>query len=533
MTTKYHKPDTTSSAYGPNAATSAAQRAAAASASSTTATPTQQSPAVSAEVGDISSRPVSGVDSLSPSSKPDNEPELPKAVVTEPEPVVEVKPVSPAVAAVIAAPPASTKSSTSASKAAAQAAPKQAQKTSSAATNAAVAATSGSAPSAPHQPPKRPGHKPQKAAPADGGLMSKLCCCFSSSEPEYDAQSRPQNAAAATASASSSTAYEPKVMTRPAGKEPAVHPGAAGERQDLQHQQQQQQPVDSHRQPHHPASSDKHVVPGGVIAGGAAGAAAGAAALAATSANTTAPPATVPSLDPNDAHAVSSQEPQATQVDKLADDSSAYELSDVIPAGAGSEFSSDPRYFAPSQGWLLSPVTEQLAGRKCLVLDLDETLVHSSFKYIHQADFVIPVEIEGQYHNVYVIKRPGVDEFMKRVGELYEVVVFTASVSKYGDPLLDQLDIHNVVHHRLFRESCFQHGGNYIKNLSQLGRPLKDVIIIDNSPASYVFHPQHAIPVSSWFSDAHDNELLDMLDFLEDMSKPKVEDVSLVLDVNM
>jgi RNA polymerase II subunit A small phosphatase-like protein len=42
----------------------------------------------------------------------------------------------------------------------------------------------------------------------------------------------------------------------------------------------------------------------------------------------------------------------------------------------------------------------------------------------------IPVEIEGTYHNVYVIKRPGVDAFMKRVGELYEVVVFTASVSK-------------------------------------------------------------------------------------------------------
>jgi RNA polymerase II subunit A small phosphatase-like protein len=42
----------------------------------------------------------------------------------------------------------------------------------------------------------------------------------------------------------------------------------------------------------------------------------------------------------------------------------------------------------------------------------------------------IPVEIEGTYHNVYVIKRPGVDAFMKRMGELYEVVVFTASVSK-------------------------------------------------------------------------------------------------------
>ena len=115
------------------------------------------------------------------------------------------------------------------------------------------------------------------------------------------------------------------------------------------------------------------------------------------------------------------------------------------------------------QTWLLPPAQAPLKGRKCLILDLDETLVHSSFKILNQADFTIPVEIEGQYHNVYVIKRPGVDQFMKRVGELYEVVVFTASVSKYGDPLLDQLDIHHVVHHRLFRESCYNHQGNYVK----------------------------------------------------------------------
>ncbi|KAK9351370.1 HAD-like domain-containing protein [Lipomyces doorenjongii] len=191
----------------------------------------------------------------------------------------------------------------------------------------------------------------------------------------------------------------------------------------------------------------------------------------------------------------------------------------------------DPQAKAPVA--LLAPVADELKGRKCLVLDLDETLVHSSFKYLQQADFVIPVEIEAQYHNVYVIKRPGVDEFMRRVGHLYEIVVFTASVSKYGDPLLDQLDVHNVVHHRLFRESCYNHQGNYVKDLSQLGRPLEDIIILDNSPASYIFHPQHAVPVSSWFSDAHDNELLDLVPFLEDLASDRVRDVSLVLDVGI
>ncbi|KAK6859749.1 NLI interacting factor-like phosphatase [Apiospora arundinis] len=187
----------------------------------------------------------------------------------------------------------------------------------------------------------------------------------------------------------------------------------------------------------------------------------------------------------------------------------------------------------PEQKYLLPPIEPHMKGRKCLVLDLDETLVHSSFKILHQADFTIPVEIEGNYHNVYVIKRPGVDQFMKRVGELYEVVVFTASVSKYGDPLLDQLDIHKVVHHRLFRESCYNHQGNYVKDLSQVGRDLKDTIIIDNSPTSYIFHPQHAVPISSWFSDAHDNELLDLIPVLEDLAGSNVQDVSLVLDVTL
>ncbi|MCJ1468704.1 hypothetical protein MMC07_007334 [Pseudocyphellaria aurata] len=201
------------------------------------------------------------------------------------------------------------------------------------------------------------------------------------------------------------------------------------------------------------------------------------------------------------------------------------------PAGGVGRSPSNAATPSERQQWLLPPLQPRFRGKKCLVLDLDETLVHSSFKILNQADFTIPVEIEGQYHNVYVIKRPGVDQFMKRVGELYEVVVFTASVSKYGDPLLDQLDIHNVVHHRLFRESCYNHQGNYVKDLSQVGRDLKETIIIDNSPTSYIFHPQHAVPISSWFSDAHDNELLDLIPVLEDLAGAQVRDVSLVLDV--
>ncbi|PPQ99724.1 hypothetical protein CVT24_009707 [Panaeolus cyanescens] len=177
---------------------------------------------------------------------------------------------------------------------------------------------------------------------------------------------------------------------------------------------------------------------------------------------------------------------------------------------------------------LLPPIAPEHVGRKCLVLDLDETLVHSSFKAVQQADFIVPVEIEYHWHHFHVLKRPGVDDFLKQMGDLYEVVIFTASLSKYADPVLDKLDIHRVVAHRLFRESCFNHKGNYVKDLSQLGRPIADTIILDNSPASYIFHPNNAVPVSSWFNDPHDAELTDLIPFLADLTT--VPDVRGILD---
>ncbi|KAM8966424.1 CTD small phosphatase-like protein isoform 2-T2 [Pelodytes ibericus] len=158
-------------------------------------------------------------------------------------------------------------------------------------------------------------------------------------------------------------------------------------------------------------------------------------------------------------------------------------------------------------------------GKKCVVIDLDETLVHSSFKPINNADFIVPVEIDGTIHQVYVLKRPHVDEFLQKMGDLFECVLFTASLAKYADPVADLLDRWGVFKSRLFRESCVFHRGNYVKDLSRLGRELSKVIIIDNSPASYIFHPENAVPVQSWFDDMADTELLDLIPFFEGLSK--------------
>ncbi|XP_034183141.1 CTD small phosphatase herzog [Osmia lignaria lignaria] len=185
------------------------------------------------------------------------------------------------------------------------------------------------------------------------------------------------------------------------------------------------------------------------------------------------------------------------------------------PPGTGS-----PRF-------LLPPVRHQDMHKKCMVIDLDETLVHSSFKPINNADFVVPVEIDGTVHQVYVLKRPYVDEFLQRMGELYECVLFTASLAKYADPVADLLDRWGVFRARLFRESCVFHRGNYVKDLNKLGRDLQQIIIVDNSPASYIFHPDNAVPVASWFDDMTDSELLDLIPFFEKLSN--VENIYTVL----
>lgn len=52
------------------------------------------------------------------------------------------------------------------------------------------------------------------------------------------------------------------------------------------------------------------------------------------------------------------------------------------------------------------------------------------------------------------------------------------------------------------------------QDLQCLGRDLSQVIIVDNSPHSYVFQPENAIPIGTFIDDMQDQELLDCLDVL-------------------
>ncbi|EEY57388.1 nuclear LIM factor interactor-interacting protein cleavage-specific form, putative [Phytophthora infestans T30-4] len=172
---------------------------------------------------------------------------------------------------------------------------------------------------------------------------------------------------------------------------------------------------------------------------------------------------------------------------------------------------------------LLPPVSFVDADKKCLVLDLDETLVHSSFRPTNNYDFIIPVEIDGSTHLVYVCKRPGAEEFLIEMAKYYEIVVYTASLSVYADPLLDKLDPEGTIRYRLYREHCVQYEGCYVKDLSLLDRDITQTIIVDNSPMAYAFHPRNAIGCSSFYDDLNDRELQSIGRFLTKFQD--VEDV--------
>ena len=161
--------------------------------------------------------------------------------------------------------------------------------------------------------------------------------------------------------------------------------------------------------------------------------------------------------------------------------------------------------------------------KKTLILDLDETLVHSGFNMFpgHPDQIIITVSIENKIHNVYVLVRPGAEEFLEKMSKLYEVVIFTASLSKYAGPLLDKLDKKKFCSYRLFREHCTIINNGFVKDLKKLGRDMKDVIIIDNNPVSYSLNVENGFPIKSWLDDINDRELIKIIPVLEFLSKVK------------
>ncbi|KAK4271754.1 hypothetical protein QN277_020397 [Acacia crassicarpa] len=156
------------------------------------------------------------------------------------------------------------------------------------------------------------------------------------------------------------------------------------------------------------------------------------------------------------------------------------------------------------------------ADKRTIFLDLDETLIHSKTDpQPERFDFVVRPRIDGVMMNFYVLKRPGVDEFLEYLASKFEVVVFTAALKEYASMVLDRLDRNGLISHRLYRDSCKQVEGKYVKDLSEMGRDLNRVVLVDDNPNSYENQPDNAIPIPPFIDDLRDQELQKLKRFFQ------------------
>lgn len=149
---------------------------------------------------------------------------------------------------------------------------------------------------------------------------------------------------------------------------------------------------------------------------------------------------------------------------------------------------------------------------KTLILDLDETLIHSMAKggryttgHMVEVKLNQPVGSGSQAIGpqvpilYYVHKRPFCDDFLRKVSKWYNLIIFTASVQEYADPVIDWLELERKYFAgRYYRQHCTFRNGAYIKDLSQVEPDLSKVMIVDNSPMSYIFHEGTVRPSSFW-----------------------------------
>lgn len=184
-------------------------------------------------------------------------------------------------------------------------------------------------------------------------------------------------------------------------------------------------------------------------------------------------------------------------------------------------------------------------GRPTLVLDLDETLVHSALQpprgflpdgspvpstcvYVPVASGVAAGAGSGRGGSVggrtaaasstamrvYVRVRPGVTAFLTEMARLYEVVLFTAAQRAYADKVVDRLDPTGLLTARLCRESCVPVGDGLVKDLGVLGRDRARMVIVDNLPSAFGWDVPNGVPINTWVGDPNDTALADLIPLL-------------------
>jgi len=181
--------------------------------------------------------------------------------------------------------------------------------------------------------------------------------------------------------------------------------------------------------------------------------------------------------------------------------------------------------------------------QKTLVLDLDETLIFTSFERSSSSDLCLELDLNindqliSQIKNnrlnslkknlktltkVYLSKRPYLDKFLSQLNNYYEICIYSASSKKYASSIIDIIDTNNIISKKFFRDDCIHLDNSetfsYIKDLEKLNKNYNDIIIVDDNASSFILQNENGIPIKSWRGDKKDIELLKLIPILKNLS---------------
>jgi import inner membrane translocase subunit TIM50 len=152
-----------------------------------------------------------------------------------------------------------------------------------------------------------------------------------------------------------------------------------------------------------------------------------------------------------------------------------------------------------------------------LVLSLEDLMIHSTW---------------DREHGYRTAKRPGIDYFIRYLSQYYELVLFTSVPIAMADPVIKKLDPYHFIMWPLGREATKYDGGEYVKDLAYLNRPLSKTLIVDTHAPHVKNQPENAIIIPKWSGDPkdpHTKDLVALIPFLEYVATMNIDDVRPVL----
>ena len=165
-------------------------------------------------------------------------------------------------------------------------------------------------------------------------------------------------------------------------------------------------------------------------------------------------------------------------------------------------------------------------GKKRLaIFDLDETLIHCELKDIDSAQKKIKIKMSASLEKTIGLNiRPNFEKSILKIKEKYHVIMFTASLQKYADAVMDEIDpTGSLFEYRLYRNNCTQIKVDnqiyYIKDLRVLKNiSLDDIVIIDNSVLSFAFHFDNGIPILPYYRGDDEIEMKSLVKLLDNLA---------------